>query len=76
MKIGKKGYNFLFNVLVAIIMSALMSFTLTLINFGFIDVFFTKFVKSFFIATLVAVPVTYVAIPLVTKILSFMVVVE
>ena len=74
MRIGRKGYNFVFNLLVAIIMSALMAFTLTLINAGFIIGFWGIWVKSFLIGTIVAFPVTYIAIPLVTNILKFMVV--
>ena len=76
MRIGRKGYTFVFNLLIAIIMSALMSFALTLINAGFITGFWGIWLKSALIATVVGFPVTYVAIPLVKRILKFMVVVD
>ena len=62
----------IFNILVAIIMSVMMSLVLTLVNVGLISGFMGIWFKSFLVAVIVAIPVTFITIPLVAKILSFL----
>ena len=71
MNISKTYYNSLFNLLVAIIMSAIMSFVLTIVNAGMINGFLGIWGKAFIISAIVAIPVTFIAIPLVAKSLGF-----
>jgi hypothetical protein len=71
MKISNAYYNILFNLLVAIIMSAIMSFVLTIVNAGMIDGFLGIWEKAFIVSGIVAIPVTFIAIPLVAKSLGF-----
>lgn len=69
MKISKTGYGIIFNVLIALVMSMLMSFVLTIVNVGTPPGFWMIWLKSFGVAVLVAIPVSFVAIPLVRRIL-------
>ena len=71
MKVSKTLYNALFNVLVAIIMSTMMSLVLTLVNVGMVEGFAGIWLKSLLISIIVAIPVTFVAIPSVGRLLSF-----
>ncbi len=71
MKVSKAVYNGIFNVLIAVIMSAMMTLVLTIVNVGIVDGFIIIWLKSGLVACLVAIPVTFVTIPLVQKLLSF-----
>lgn len=71
MKVSKAVYNAIFNILIALIMSAMMSLVLTIVNVGIMDGFFAIWMKSALVATLVAIPVTFITIPLVQRLLSF-----
>ena len=70
MKVSSAVYHSIFNVLVAIIMSLLMSLVLTIVNAGLIPGVLSIWIKSFGISVLVATPVTFITIPLLTKLLS------
>ena len=72
MKISTKAYGAVFNLSVA----AIMSLVLTLVNAGLIPGFLVIWMQSFAVSLLVAIPVTFVAIPLVSKVLSQLFVVE
>lgn len=71
-KVSRRLYNVIFNVLVAVIMSIVMSLALTVLNAGIPPGFWGMWLKSFFMATAVSIPVTFATIPLVTKILRFL----
>ena len=72
MKVSKMVYNCVFNILVAVIMSAIMSLVLTIVNAGIIPGFMGIWLKTFLVSTLLAIPVTFVSIPLVSKLLRFL----
>lgn len=76
MKISKVLYDFLFNVLVSAILSAILSFTMIFVNVGFVNGFSVMWLKSFFTSVIVAIPATYLAIPLAIKILSALFIVK
>ncbi len=71
MKTSKKVYGAIFNLCVATIMSTVMSLALTLLNAGAVPEFFSIWFESWLVSLLVSIPVTFMAIPLVGKILSF-----
>lgn len=69
LKVSRTIYNCVFNILVAVIMSAAMSFALTIINVGIPAGFFGIWMRSYLVAVIVSIPVTFGTIPLVTKML-------
>lgn len=71
MKVTRTVYNAIFNILIAVIMSTMMSFVLTLVNVGMVDGFIGIWMQSLLVACLVAIPVTFITIPLVSKMLKF-----
>jgi hypothetical protein len=70
MRINQKQYNIIFNVLMAILMSFFMSLFLTAVNIGLIPGFFLLWLKSFGLGTIVALPTTFVVVPLIHKLLG------
>jgi hypothetical protein len=77
LKVSKFLYNIVFNICVAIIMSVMMSFVLALVNTWIPGVGAPKgfpliWLKSFIVAVIVAIPVTFITIPFVRKILGFL----
>lgn len=72
MKVSKTAYGVIFNLLVATFMSTVMSLVMALVNVGPVDGFFRIWFPSFLISEVVAIPATFIAIPLVGKILHFL----
>lgn len=74
LRVSNGVYNIIFNILVAVVMSALMSLILTIINVGIPPGFFGIYMRSFFVGVLVAIPVSMIAIPLITRMLGVLLV--
>jgi Protein of unknown function (DUF2798) len=67
MKLSPRTAKFLFAPTVALCMSAMMSFALTIINQGINANFIFKWLTSFGISFFVALPLAMLAIPLIQK---------
>ncbi len=70
MKIKRKFYGILFALLISIIMSLIMSFVLLIINVGWVPHFFIIWLKSFGISLAVALPISFIIVPLIRKLLD------
>lgn len=70
MKVSKLVYNGIFNVSVAVIMSAVMSVVLTIVNVGIVPGVIGIWFQSFLVSAGLAIPVTFISIPLVSKLLN------
>ena len=66
-KISRRYYTLVFSTIVAILMSLFMSFVLTAINIGFPSHFFVAWLASLGLGFAVALPVSLLVIPLVSK---------
>lgn len=76
MKVSKALYDLFFNVLVSAILSAILSFAMLIVNVGFVNGFTVMWLKSFATSIIFAVPSTYLAIPLVGRILGGILIVK
>jgi hypothetical protein len=70
MKIHKKYYYIIFNILISIVMSAVMSLFFLIINVGLIPGFIVLWLKAFGTGFLIALPVTFLIIPLIRRLLD------
>lgn len=71
MKVSPGVYNVIFTVCISVIMAAMMSMVMTLVNVGVVEGFWGIWLSSALFGCLVAIPVTFVTIPLVQRMLSF-----
>jgi hypothetical protein len=69
-KISKPVFDFLFNLLVSMVMSAVLSGAMLAVNVGFVPAFAGMWARSFLVSLVFALPTTYVAIPLVTRVMQ------
>lgn len=67
MKLSQSTAKILFAPAVGLVMSGAMSFTLTIINQGFGDEFLYKWLSSFGISFVVALPISAVVVPQIQK---------
>ncbi len=67
MKLSQRTAKFLFAPTVALCMSGMMSFALTVINQGIDANFISKWLTSFAISFVVAVPISCFAVPRIQK---------
>jgi len=68
MKISKKYYSLVLATVLSLIMSTIMSFVITVVNLGFVDNFFYKWGKAFFVGFTIALPTALVVVPIARKI--------
>ena len=69
MEISKRLYDFIFNILVSVIMSIILSGAMLAVNVGIGPGFLLMWVKSFFVGLVFAVPSTYFAIGVVRRVM-------
>lgn len=67
MKISKKQGFILFVLLVAITMSAVMSFGIIAMRIGFVSNFLNIWWNDFLIGTILAIPTSFIIVPLIKK---------
>lgn len=66
-----KNPNFLFPCCMALCMSFVMSFIMLIVNIGFHQEFFVLWLRSFTIASLVAIPTALFIAPKIRKLVNF-----
>ncbi len=70
MKLSKKYLHYMVLAIMALIMTAVISFVMTFITLGFVSDFVIIWVRSVVIGFIVAYPIALVALPLSQKIVN------
>ena len=74
MKIKKKYSTILFAIFMALAMSFTISLILTIINTGIVPLFVEKWMRSFAIGFIVALPTSLIFVPIIRRIVDKLVV--
>jgi len=64
----QKKFQLIFSMVMAAMMAFLMTFIITLVNLGWVDYFFSAWLRSFLIAYVVATPVVFFVAPAARKV--------
>lgn len=63
----------LFSILMSVVMSLPISFVMTIINVGMNENIFQVFISSGVIGTIVSIPVAFLAVPLIKKLVGIII---